>query len=158
MVWILSCSFKVSTSTLEFYSWIQYLTLFLSNSHHWKTFLHLPFSFWTQLFDLALMPEPVLYIWLRCQFCTRYSLAAFGQSPRQISNSASYIFNSTFEFLFTLQWSLVETKEAFVGLGDGDRSTSSPGLFVHHALWKKGVSSQHTASTSSQNPACSVKT
>ena len=65
-------------------------------------------------FLLVLMPEPVLYIWLRCQVCIRYSRAAF--------------FNSTFEFLFTLQWSLVETKEAFVGVGDGDLSTSSPGL------------------------------
>ena len=52
------------------------------------------------------MPEPVLYIWLSCEPCTRYSLATFGQSPRHISNSTSYIFNSTFEFLFTLQLSL----------------------------------------------------
>ena len=37
------------------------------------------------------------------------------------------------------QWSLVKTKEAFVGVGGGDRSTSSPGSFIHHALWKKGV-------------------
>ena len=56
------------------------------------------------------MPEPILYIWLRSQFCIRYSLAAFRQSSRQISNSTSHIFNSIFEFLFTLQWSLVETK------------------------------------------------
>ena len=37
------------------------------------------------------------------------------------------------------QWSLVKTKEAFVGVGGGDRSTSSPGSFIHHALWKKRV-------------------
>ena len=37
------------------------------------------------------------------------------------------------------QWSLVKTKEAFVGVGGGDRSTSSPGSFIHHASWKKGV-------------------
>ena len=162
MVCIFSCHFKFSTSTLEFYSWIQY----------WKTFLNLSFSFWTQLFYLTLlavhfplalsnytvkpcnfqlnkqivihccfllvlMPEPVLYIWLRCQFCIRYSLAAFCQSPHQISNSTSYIFNSTFEFLFTLQWSMVGTKEAFVGVPDGYLSTSSPGSFVHHAFWKR---------------------
>ena len=42
---------------------------------------------------LVLMPEPVLYIRLRCEPCIRYSLAAFRQSPRQISNSTSYIFN-----------------------------------------------------------------
>ena len=88
-------------------------------------------------FLLVLMPEPVLYIWLRCQFCIRYSLLAFRQSPRQISNTTSYIFNSTFEFLFTVQWSLVETKEAFVGVGDGDLSTSSLISFVHHAFWKR---------------------
>ena len=38
MVCFLSCSFKFSTSTLEFYSWIHYFTLFLWNSHHWKRF------------------------------------------------------------------------------------------------------------------------
>ena len=68
----------------------------------------------------------------------RYSLrTAFCQSPRQISNSTSYIFNSTFEFLLPRQWSLVETKEASVGVRDGDRSTSSPGSLVHH-LCEKG--------------------
>ena len=54
MVCISNCSFKFSTLTLEFYSWIQYFTLFLWNSHHWKTFLHSSFSFWTQLFYLTL--------------------------------------------------------------------------------------------------------
>ena len=72
-------------------------------------------------FLLDLMTETLLYIWL------------------------------IYEALFTLQWSLVETKETFVGVGDGDRSTSSPGSFVHHALWKEGVGRQHTTSTSSQN-------
>ena len=52
---------------------------------------------------------------------------------------------------FTLQWSLLDTKEAFVGVGSGDRSKSSLGSFVHNALWKKRVSRQHTTSTSSQN-------
>ena len=47
----------------------------------------------------------------------------FRQSLHQISNSTSYIFNSTFEFLLTLQW-LVKTKEAFVGVGDDALSTS----------------------------------
>ena len=47
--------------------------------------------------------------------------------------------NLTFEFLFTLQWPLVHIKEAIVGVGDGVPSNSSPGSFVHHALWKKGV-------------------
>ena len=78
-------------------------TLFLYNSHHWKTFLYSSFSFWTQLFYLTLfaehfqlalsdytvkpcnfqldrnkflytatfvlvlIPEPVFYIWLRCE-------------------------------------------------------------------------------------------
>ena len=69
------------------------------------------------------MPEPALYIWLRSQFCIRYSLVAFRQSPRQITNSTS-----TFEFLFTLQWSLVKTKEVFVDVGDDDLSTSSLAL------------------------------
>ena len=91
-------------------------------------FLHLPFSFWTKLVYLALfavhfqpdkqifiqcyfllvmMPEPALYIWLRCQFRIRYSLPAFRQSPHQFSNSASYIFNLTFEFClrFSDHWS-----------------------------------------------------
>ena len=88
-------------------------------------------------FLLVLIPETVLYIWLRCELCIRYSLAAFRQSPRQISKSTSFIFNSAFEFLFTLQWSLVGTKEVFVGVGEGDQSTSSPGCFVHHTLWKR---------------------
>ena len=44
------CSFKFSTSTLEFYSWIQYYTLFLWNSHHWKTFL-------TQIFILLQLKQ-----------------------------------------------------------------------------------------------------
>ena len=32
-------------------------TLFLYNSHHWKTFLYSSFSFWTQLFYLTLFAE-----------------------------------------------------------------------------------------------------
>ena len=148
MVWILNCSFKFSTSTLEFYSWIPYFTLFLLEFTSLENVFN-TFRFWTQLFYmtlfvvhfqldkqifihcyflLVLMPdEPALYIWQRCQFCIRYSLAPFRQSPHQISNPTSYIFHSTFEFLFTHQWSLVETKEAFVGMGDGNLSTSSPG-------------------------------
>ena len=102
-------------------------------------------------FLLVLMPKPVLYILLRCQFCIWYSLAAFRQSPCQISNSTSYLFNSSFEFLFTLQWSLVETKQAFVGVRDGDLSTFSPGSFVHDAFLKEGVGRQRKTSTSNQN-------
>ena len=41
-------------------------------------------------FLLLLMPEPVLYIWLRWELCTRYSVGASRQSPRNISNSTSY--------------------------------------------------------------------
>ena len=55
------------------------------------------------------MPELVLYIWLICELCIWYSLGAFCHSPPNISNSTSHIFNSTSEFSFTLQWSLVET-------------------------------------------------
>ena len=151
MVWILNCSFKFSTSTLEFYSWIHIigkrfytcLLAFELNSFIWPCSLQVHFQLNRQIlihcyFLLVLMPETVLCIWMRCQFCIRFSLAAFRQSPCQISNSTSfYIFNSIFEFLLMLLWSLVETKEAFVGVGDGDRSTSFPGSFVHHALWKK---------------------
>ena len=44
--------------------------------------------------------------------------------PSHISNSTMYIFNKTYEFLFTLQWSLIPV-EAFVGVG---------GSLVHCAL------------------------
>ena len=82
-------------------------------------------------FLLVLMPEPALYIWQRCKFYIRYSLAAFRQSPHQISTPTSYIFHSTFEFLFTFQWSFVETKEAFAGVVDSDLLTSSPGTLSY---------------------------
>ena len=88
-------------------------------------------------FLLVLIPEPVLYIWLRCEPCIQYSLAAFRQSPRQISNSTSYSFNSTFEFLFRLQWSLVETKEAFVGWEMATDRHPPPGLFRPSCFVKK---------------------
>ena len=114
MLRILNCSFTFSTSTFEFYSWINILHSSFKIHINFNVFLHLPFSFWTKLFYLTLfavhfqpdkqiftpcyfilvlMPEPALYIWLRCEFCIRYSLPAFRQSPRQISNSTSYIFN-----------------------------------------------------------------
>ena len=38
-------------------------------------------------FLLVLIPEPALYFGQRSQFCIRYSLAAFRQSSREISNS-----------------------------------------------------------------------
>ena len=84
-VWIINCSFKFSTSTLEFYSWINILHSSFKIHINYNVFLHLPFSFWTKLVYLALfavhfqpdkqifihcyfllvmMPEPVLYIWL----------------------------------------------------------------------------------------------
>ena len=114
MLRILNCSFTFSNSTLEFYSWINILHSSFKIHINFNVFLHLPFSFWTKLFYLTLfavhfqpdkqifthcyfllvlMPEPALYIWLRCEFCIRYSLPAFRQSPHQISNSTSYIFN-----------------------------------------------------------------
>ena len=128
MLWILNCSFKFSTSTVEFYSWINILHSSFKIHINFNVFLHLPFSFWTKLFYLTLfavhfqpdkqifahcyfllvlMPEPALYIWLRCQFCIRHSLPAFRQSSCQISNSTSYIFNYTFEFClrFSDHWS-----------------------------------------------------
>ena len=124
---ILHSSFRIHIMGKCFYTfsfWIQlfYMTLFAVYFQLDKQiFIHCYFL-------LVLMPdEPALYIWQRCQFCIRYSLAPFHQSPHQISNPTSYIFHSTFEFLFMLQWSLVETKEAFVGMGDGNLSTSSPG-------------------------------
>ena len=43
------------------------------------------------------MPEPML--------------EAFFHLPSHISNSTMYIFNKTSEFLFTLQWSLIKTRE-----------------------------------------------
>ena len=69
-------------------------------------------------------------------FAVWYSLSEFCYSPRRISNSTSYIFNSTLEFSFPLVF----------------------GSFVHHALWKKGVCRQHTSFTSCQNAACSFET
>ena len=64
------------------------------------------------------MPEPIL--------------GAFFHLPRHISNSTMYIFSKTYDFLFTLQWSLIKTREppppaieAFVGVG---------GSLVHCAL------------------------
>ena len=69
-------------------------------------------------------------------FAVWYSLGEFCYSPRHISNSTSYIFNSTLEFSFPLVF----------------------GSFVHHALWKKGVCRQHTSFTSCQNAACSFET
>ena len=90
MLWILNCSFKFSTLTVEFYSWINILHSSFKIHINFNVFLHLPFSFWTKLFYLTLfavhfqpdkqifahcyflivlMPEPALYIWLRCQFC-----------------------------------------------------------------------------------------
>ena len=53
MVWIFNCWLKFSSSTLGFYSWIKKFILFLKNSHYWKTFLLLSFSFWIQLFYLT---------------------------------------------------------------------------------------------------------
>ena len=99
--------------------------------------LFISFDAWTSTLHLTEMP--ILHLIL-----TR------GISPVTASNfklNTSYIFNSTFEFLFTLQWSLVETKDAFTGVGDGDLSTSSPGSLAR----------QHTTPISSQNTACSVK-
>ena len=61
-------------------------------------------------------------------------------SPVTASNFKLNIvyFKLTFEFLFTLNWSLVETEEAFVGVGDGDWPIDLlPGSFVHHAFWKR---------------------
>ena len=69
-------------------------------------------------------------------FAVWYSLGEFCYSPRHISNSTSYVFNSTLEFSFPLVF----------------------GSFVHHALWKKGVCRQHTSFTSCQNAACSFET
>ena len=72
-----------------------------------------------------------------------YSLGAFQQSPRQTQpRLLNFVYASVI---------IGRNKEAFVGVGNGDRSTSSPGSFVHHALWKKWVGRQHTTSTSSQN-------
>ena len=95
-------------------------------------------------FLLVLMPEPVLYIWLRCEPCIRYSLTAFRQSPRQISNSTSYTFNSTFEFLFRLQWSLVETKKSLCGVGRWRPIDLLPRLFRPSCFVKKGESVGNT--------------
>ena len=120
MVWIFNCWFQFPNSALEFYSWIQKFILLIRIHIIGKRFytcllaFELNFFIWPcsryifnytvkpcnfqfdeQIFIhcyflLVLIPEPVLYIWLRCQVCIQYSLAAFRQSPRQISNSTSY--------------------------------------------------------------------
>ena len=136
--WILQLDSIFYTLPLAFTSLENVFTLVFWTQLFYLTLVDVHFKLDKQIFIhcfflSVLMPEPVLYIWLRCQFCTRYSLAVFRQSWRQILKST------------------VDTKEAFVRVGDGDGSTSSPRSFVHHALWKMGVGRQHTT-------ACSVKT
>ena len=167
-----------------------YFTLLILISHHWKTFLHLSFSFWTLLFYLTLfavhfplaflnytvnpcnfqldkqifihcyvllvlVPEPVFYIWLQSEPCIRYSLAAFRQSPRQISNLTSYIFNSAFVASSVI---IARDKRSLCGSGRWRPIDLLPWLFSPSCFVKKGVGWQYTTSTSSQNAACSVET
>ena len=78
---ILHSSFRIHIMGKCFYTfsfWIQlfYMTLFTVYFQLDKQiFIHCYFL-------LVLMPdEPALYIWQRCQFCIRYSLAPFRQTP-----------------------------------------------------------------------------
>ena len=156
-----------------FYSWIQYFTLFLWNSHHWKTFLHMSFSFWTHLFYLTLfavhfqldkqifihcyfllvlMPEPALYIWLRCQFCIRYSLAAFCQSPRHANLKLKIVYFQLNFWIFVYASVIIgRDKRSLCGSWRWRPINVLPWLFCPSCFLKKGVSRQHKTSTSSQN-------
>ena len=53
-------------------------------------------------FLLVLMPEPALYIWLRCQFCVWYSLAAF-RFPVVICRSRSVAKSENLNEQFKIQ-------------------------------------------------------
>ena len=81
-------------------------------SLHWKTFLHSSFIF----FDLA-----------RRVFSTRFIKLHL---PSHMSNSTLKIFNTTSEFLFTLQWSLIKT----ICRGVGHGWLFSPSCFARKCL------------------------
>ena len=72
-------------------------------------------DFYTPLLSFWYLSQYSTFDW-DANFAVWYSLSEFCYSPRRISNSTSYIFNSTLEFSFPLVF----------------------GSFVHHALWKKG--------------------
>ena len=135
MVWILIADLNFQLQHLNFTA--EFNILHSSFRIHIMGKCFYTFSFWIQLFDmtlfavhfqlnkqifihcyflLVLMPdEPALYIWQRYQFCIRYSLTPFRQSPHQISNPTSYIFHSTFQFLFTLSDHLLRQKKPLWG-------------------------------------------
>ena len=108
-------------------------------------------------FLLVLVPEPVLYIWLIRNFAFYLSdtHSTDFASLRVIFQTEPRIFSIqhlNFRLRFSDHWS--RKKEAFVGVRDGNWSTSSPGSFVHHALFKNGVCRQHATSTAGFGNLC----
>ena len=80
-------------------------------SLHWKTFLHSSFIFLTLL-------------------AVYFQLASSNYTCRVMSNSTLKIFNTTSEFLFTLQWSLIKT----ICRGVGHGWLFSPSCFARKCL------------------------
>ena len=138
MVCILTCSFKFSTSKLEFYSWILYFTLFLYSSHQWKTFLHLSFNFWSQLFYLTLL-------------AVHFPLALSNYTVKPCNFQLDKQIFIHFYFLLVLMPEPVPYKRSLCGSGKWWPIDLLSRLFRPSCFLKKGVDRQQMTSTSSQN-------